>query len=180
MTEIKAMHNAGIAIPGLKVGWVTRPDSLGHFLLCQVAMPHPQTKLSGCHVFFRKQCWHLVAKWVNFGSDECTEISLLWNHLIISSCFEACGVQRFHLQEVCARDRFCSYPAKNEGLFHINNFSCHVSYITFEKKTSTCGSQVGRMWVTSGLFCESDGSTGVNQFQPWWVPCSTHQNIWLS
>ena len=28
-------------------------------------------------------------------------ISLVGRQLIISSCFEACGVQRFHLQEVC-------------------------------------------------------------------------------
>ena len=41
-------------------------------------------------------------------------------------------------------------------------------YITFKKKTSTCGSQVGHMWVTSGLFCGSvgHGSTGMTHFQP--------------
>ena len=43
-------------------------------------------------------------------------------------------------------------------LFHIKVFmSC---YITFKKKASTCGSQVGHMWVTSGLFCGSVGQMG--------------------
>ena len=41
------------------------------------------------HMFFRKQYLVLASgKWVNFGSAECTEISLVWNQLIISSCFE--------------------------------------------------------------------------------------------
>ena len=34
--------------------------------------------------------------------------------------------------------------------------SCHITF----KKTSTCSSQVSHMWVTSGLFCGSNGSTG--------------------
>ena len=29
-----------------------------------------------------------------------------------------------------------------------------------QKKTSTCGSQVGHMWVTSGLFCRSVSQMG--------------------
>ena len=40
-------------------------------------------------------------------------------------------------------------------------------YITFKKKTLACGSQVGHMWVTSGLLSGSSGSTGVTHFQPW-------------
>ena len=31
---------------------------------------------------------------------------------------------------------------------------------TFKKKTSTYGSQVGHMWVTSGLLCGSVGQMG--------------------
>ena len=54
------------------------------------------------------------------------------------------------------------YPAKNEEIYGIVPYqkifmSC---YITFKKKTSTCGSQVGYMWVTSGLFCGSVGQMG--------------------
>ena len=73
-------------------------------------------------------------------------------------------VQRFHLQEVFARDqsnRFCILPRmkKSMTLFHIKKIfmSC---YITFKKKTSTCESQVGRIRVTSGLFCGSVGQMG--------------------
>ena len=55
-------------------------------------------------------------------------------------------------------------------LFHIKKIfmSC---YITFKKKTSTCGSQVDHIWVTSGLFCGSVGQMGQqvrpSGFQPW-------------
>ena len=100
---------------------------------------------------------------MNFGSDECTEISLVSNQLIfISSCFEACGVPRFHLQGVCTRDQFCIQPRmkKSMALFHIKNFSCHVTIATFKRKTSGKGSQVGRMWVTSRLLCGSVGQIG--------------------
>ena len=50
------------------------PDNLGHLghFFGGSSGSHPQTKLSGYHMFFRKQCWHLVS-----GSDECTEISLI-------------------------------------------------------------------------------------------------------
>ena len=58
-------------------------------------------------------------------------------------------------------------PAKNEeiyGIFPYQKFfiSC---YITFKKKTSICGLQVGHirivLWVSG-----SNGSTGVTHFQP--------------
>ena len=94
-------------------------------------------------MFFKKQCWHLV----NFGSDEWIEISLVGNQLIISSCFEACGAQRFHLQEVCARDRFYILPRmkKSMALFHIKNFSCHVTLLLKRKLQ-----YVGHKWVICG------------------------------
>ena len=101
---------------------------------------------------------------MNFGSNECTEISLMWNKLIISSCFEACGVQGLHLP----MDLFCMYSAKNEEIYGIVPYQKFLScYITSKTKTSTCGSQVSHMWVTSELFCGSSGSTGVTHFQPW-------------
>ena len=52
------------------------------------------------------------------------------------------------------------YPAKNE---EINGIA------PYQKLLTTCDSQVGHMWVTSGLFCGSVGqmgSTGVTHFQP--------------
>ena len=42
-------------------------------------------------------------------------------------------------------------------------------YITFKKKTSTCGLQVGHMWVTSGLFCGSVDQMG-QQVRPTFNP----------
>ena len=57
------------------------------------------------------------------GSDECTAILLVWNHLIISSCFEACGIQR--LGPVL-------YHAKNEEMYGIT-FSWHVALLYKQK-----------------------------------------------
>ena len=73
---------------------------------------------------------------------KCTEISCSSTvSYYLSNCFEACGVQRFHLQEGTA----------------LKSMSC---YITFKKKTSTCGSHL-------------DCSVGhwVNRCDPW--PLST-------
>ena len=69
------------------------------------------------------------------------------------------GVQKFHLQEVYAREQPVLYPAKNEEIYGIFPYqkifmSC---YITLERKL---GSQVGHIWVTSRLFCGSVGQMG--------------------
>ena len=104
-------------------------------------------------------------KWVNFGFDKCTEISLVWNQLIISDCFEACGVRGFHLQEICAREWFCILPRMRIVPYQKFFISC---YITFKKKALTCGSQVGHMWVTSALFSGSVGQEVWPTFNPAW------------
>ena len=58
--------------------------------------------------------------------------SLLSQH---SSSFEACGGKRFHLQEICARERFCILlrMKKCMALFHIKIFSCHVALLLKRK-----------------------------------------------
>ena len=89
--------------------------------------------------------------------------------LRISSCFEEHGVQRFHHQEICARDWFCILPRMKESMAIVPYQSFHVMLHYFKKKTSTCGSQVGHMWVTSGLFCRSVGHMG-QQIQPTFNP----------
>ena len=50
---------------------------LGHFLVGRVGLIHKLNYLAGYHMFFRKQCWHLVIKLVDFWSDEFTEIPLV-------------------------------------------------------------------------------------------------------
>ena len=52
------------------------------------------------YMFFRKRHWHLI-KWVNLGSGECTEPSLVGNQLPTLCCFEAFVIQRFYSQEFC-------------------------------------------------------------------------------
>ena len=79
------------------------------------------------------------------------------------------NVQRFHLQEVYAREQLILYPAKNEEIYGIivpyqKNF--HVMLHYFLKKTSTCGSQVDYMshiWIVLRV-SGSNGSTGVTQW----------------
>ena len=137
------------------------PDNLGHlgnFLEGQVGLIHKLNYLDVTWTSHVLQKTVLASsKWVTFGSDECTKISLVWNQLIISSCFEACGVQRFHLQEVCARDQFRILPRmkKSVALFHIKNFSCHVTLLLKRKLQ-----HVGHKWVIFGLFCGSVGQMG--------------------
>ena len=113
----------------------------------------------GYHMFFRKQVL-TSGKWVNFGSDECTEISLVWNQLIIP--LQAVMKHVVSKDSIFVQGTSSVFCQEWRNLWHCFR-SC---YITFKKKTSTCGSQVGHMWVTSGLFCGSSGSSGVTHFQP--------------
>ena len=70
-------------------------------------------------------------KQVNCGSGEYTKSSLVCNQLTTSSCFEAYEVQRFHLQEVCAWDKFCILPTmkKSMTLLHIRIFPFHSALL---------------------------------------------------
>ena len=141
-------------------------DNLGTWVtFWRSSRSHPQTELSGCDPDITCLLVLASGKWVNFRSDECTEISLVWNYLIISNCFEAYGVWRFHLQEVCARDRFCILPRMKESmaLFHIKKFSCHVILATFKKKTSTCGHK----WVICGSHPDYSVVSGSMGQQVW-------------
>ena len=90
-------------------------------------------------------------KWVNFGSGECTESSLAWQKL--TSCFEVCGVQRFHSQKVCAC-KWLNYVSCQEqrNLWHC--FISEFSILLLKRKLQYGGHKwVIYMWVTSGLLC---------------------------
>ena len=87
--------------------------------------------------------------------------ALVRNQLILSQAV---------LKHVVSSTNLCKgpvlYPAKNEEirivLFHIKKFFmlCYILASYFKQKISTCGSQVGHMWVTSGLFCGLVGQMG--------------------
>ena len=113
------------------------PRQSGHFYGGSSGC-HPETKIiwmwPGYHMFFRKQYWNLVSElWVWL-------IQLVRNQCIISCCFEACCVQRFHLQEVCAKDWFYILPRmkKSLALFCISK----IFQVMLHKKNFN-------MWVTS-------------------------------
>ena len=53
--------------------------------------------------------------------------------LATTNCFEACDVQRFHLQEICAIKGLVLYPAKNEEICGIVPYqNVHVTLATFK------------------------------------------------
>ena len=87
---------------------------------------------------------------MNFGSDKCTEISLVWNQLIIPNCFEACGIEDFVFVQG-TNSVFCQ---EWKNLWH-----CSISK-TFQVMLHYFQKENFNMWVTSGLFCGSSGSTG--------------------
>ena len=69
------------------------------------------------------------------------------------------------------------HPAKNEEIYGIVPYQKFFmsGYITFKNKTSTCGSQVGHMRVTSKLFCGSVGQMG-QQVRPTFNPAENILN----
>ena len=90
----------------------------------------------GYHLFFRKQCCHLVAKWVNF-----------WVWWIKYHWCET-GLKPVVSKDFTFKKGLVLYPAKKEEVHacHIvlnqKKFNVMLPYITFKKKTSTCGSHL--------------------------------------
>ena len=120
-----------------------------------------------------------VVKQVNLKleSDKgeiCTEL-LVWNQLIISSCFELCDVQRFHCQKICAIKGPVLYPYKNKkSVWHCFTLQFFCIFITL-----ACGSQVHGSYnyvtMTFGLI---SGSIGVTHFQHWIWHAFWYENLW--
>ena len=74
------------------------PDNLGHLghFFGGSSGSRPQTKLSGYHMFFRKQCWHLVNEWTLGHMNAHVTVSYqerrnLW-HCSISKIFMSCYI----------------------------------------------------------------------------------------
>ena len=135
------LQNSAVAsYQGCKwVGWPGQSGSLGS-LFGGSSGSHPQTK-SGCDPDITCLLENSVGIWwVSEWTDGCIEISL-----VCSSChsFEACGVQKFHLQEVCTCKGPVLYPAKNEEVYGIvpyQNFFM-LCYITLKFQ------HVGHIWI---------------------------------
>ena len=75
---------------------------------------------------------------------------------------------RFYLQEVFARDWFCSLK-KSMALSYIKSFSCHVTVLLKRKLQHVC-----HKWVMGHIrivlwAIGSNGSTGATHFQPWFT-----------
>ena len=85
--------------------------------------------------------------------------------LAISSCFEARGVQRFHLQEVCVRGQFCILPRMKKY--------CSISHVMFKRNFY--------MWVTS-VSCvrKSYPDCSVGQWVKWVNRCDPLSTLSLT
>ena len=118
-----------------------------------------------------KQCchWYLVAKWENFGSDECTEISLhniiiVWNQLIISrwlAVLKHVISKDFIFKKSVQGTGFCTLPSMKKsiyGIVLIKNFSL-LSKRKFQ--------HVGHKWV----ICGSHLDCSVDQWVKWVNRC---------
>ena len=69
------------------------------------------------------------------------------------------------------------YPPKSKEIYctvSYQNFYTYVILYHFQKKNLACGSQVGRMWVTSGLLCGSVDQVGW-QVWPTFNPAEIHK-----
>ena len=133
-------------LPGFKVGWMSLRSFFDGSSGC-----HLQAKFSGssmwpgflvdhAHLRFIRIMLLASDKWVNLGSSEgeswsCTESSLVWNQLI-SYCLEACGVQRFYCQKVCAWDQLYVLLRAKKSMVMFNIRIFHVILHYFEKKTA--------------------------------------------
>ena len=140
---------------------------------------------------FVKLSWYTVVEQMNFKleSDECelcTESSLVWNQLIItSSCFQLCDVQIFHCQKVCAIEGLPLYPYNNKeicmALFH-NRFLCRICITLHYFKHVAAHKHLDHMYVTmiSRLLSGSSRSASVTHFQLWILIWHLfwHENLW--
>ena len=113
-------------------------------------------------MFFRKLNSVVIGEWVNFGSDECTKHHWHENNLaIISSYFEACGIQIFHLHEVYAMDWSWILARMKKSiamtLLHFKIFSVHA--LLLNRKFQLVCPYVGHIWIALWV-SGSTGSTG--------------------
>ena len=123
----------------------------------------------GYQMSLRKQVL-ASGKWVNLGSDKCTEIS--WYETILLSHQAVLKHMVSNDFIFCARDRFCILPRmkKSMGLFHIKSFSCHVT-ILLKRKLQ----HVGHKWV----MCGSHLDCSMGQWVKWVNRCDPLSTLFL-
>ena len=113
------------------------------------------------HLTIRKRHWHLISKWT-FGL-----VNALNHHWCETSYYLKLFWSMW-CSEVLFSRILCVVPVlyseETYGIVSYLIFSMSF-YITFKKRTLACGSQVGNLWVTSGLLCGSVGQW-VNMCDP--------------
>ena len=126
------------------------------------------------HMFLGKIHWHLKSEWT-FGL-----VNAL-NHHWCETCYYNTTSSCFEPGILFSRI-LCVEPVLyilKKSMWHcfISDIFSMLFYITFKMKTLACGSQVGHLWITSGLLYGSVGqclsgssrSTSVTHFQLWYV-----------
>ena len=135
ITKIRAYIIIHIQTSGLKEGWMTREIWViwDTFLHGGSSGSHPQISYiiwmwPGYHMFFKKQCWHLLSEW--------TLVWVWWMHWNIICLKPAYYLELFWSMwcpKISSSRSLCKglvlYPAKNEEIFGIvpyQKFSCQV------------------------------------------------------
>ena len=136
--------------------------------------------LPGYHMFFRKQCWHLVAKWVNLGLMNALKYLWCETSLLSQAVLKHAVSKDFIFKKSvqgtgsvsCQEWRYLVIASYISKFLMSCMFSSIIATATFKKKTSTCGSQVGHNYVGHiRIVLWVSGSTGVTHFQPWSSAC---------
>ena len=108
------------------------------------------------HMFFIKRHWHLI-------SERTLGLMNALNHHWCETSYYLELFWSMWCPEISFSRSLCMgpvlYPKEIYGIVLYLIFSMSF-YITFKKKTLARGSQVGHMWVTSGLLCGSVGQVG--------------------
>ena len=115
------------------------PDNLG----CGSSGCHLQTKLSGYQMFFRKQCWHLVNEWT-FGLMNGSKYHWCETSLLSQAVLKHAESKDFIFKKsVQGTGSVSCQESRNLWHYIVTYQKIFMScYITFKRKTSTCGSHL--------------------------------------
>ena len=118
----------------------------------------------GYHMFFRKQCRHLVTEWtlglMNAQKYHWCETNLFLSQAVLKHVVSKDFIFK-NSEAVQGTGSVSSQEWRNLWHWSISKiFHVMLHWLLLKKKISICGSQVGHMWVTSGLLCGSVGQMG--------------------
>ena len=119
----------------------------------------------GYHMIIRKQCWHLVIEWVNFGSDEYTEYhwyeTSLFSQAVLKHVVSKDFISKKFLQGIIS---VSCQEWRNRWHCSISKFYHVILYTLLLKRKLQ---HVGHKWV----ICGSHPDCSVGQQVKWVNRC---------